>query len=84
MQLNAELLYLTFSRAFVLILRGCFRRSVLTMAANILFVRVTRGVLADEVVGGLGRMASSVSNKCCVKFVKVVVRVAVEHKKYEL
>ena len=51
------------------------------MAANILFVR---GLLADEVVGGLGRMASSVSYKCCVKFVKVVVRVAVEHKKYKL
>ena len=29
------------------------------MAANILFVRATRGVLADEVVGGLGRMATS-------------------------
>ena len=51
------------------------------MAANILLARVTRGVgLADEVVGGLGRMASGVSYKCCVKFVKVVVRVAVEHK----
>ena len=34
------------------------------MAANILFVRVTRGVLSDEVVGGLDRMASSVSYKC--------------------
>ena len=54
------------------------------MAANILFVRVTRGVLADEVVGGLGRMATSVSfTKCCVKFVKVVVKVAVEHTKYK-
>ena len=31
------------------------------MAANILFVRVTRGVLADEVVCGLGRMATSFS-----------------------
>ena len=29
------------------------------MAANILFVRVTRGVLADEAVGGLDRMATS-------------------------
>ena len=54
------------------------------MAANILFVRMTRGVLADEVVRGLGRMASSVSYKCCVKFVKVIVGVAVEHKKYKL
>ena len=54
------------------------------MAANILFVRVTRGFLVDKVVGGLGRMASSVSYKCYVKFVKVVVRVAVENKKYKL
>ena len=32
----------------------------LTMAASILFVRVTRGVFADEVVGGLvtGRFAN--------------------------
>ena len=30
----------------------------LTMAASILFVRVTRGVFADEVVGGLDRMAT--------------------------
>ena len=29
------------------------------MEANILFVRVTRGVLAEEVVGGLDRMATS-------------------------
>ena len=29
------------------------------MAANILFVRVTRGVLADEVVGKSDRMATS-------------------------
>ena len=29
----------------------------LTMAANILFIRVTRGVFADEVVGGLDNMA---------------------------
>ena len=28
------------------------------MAASILFVRVTRGVFADEVVGGLDRMAT--------------------------
>ena len=53
------------------------------MAANILFVRVTRGVLADKVVGGLGRMASSVSYKCYVNFVTVVVRVAVEPKKIQ-
>ena len=31
----------------------------LTMAANILFVRVTRVVFADEVVGGLDNMATS-------------------------
>ena len=31
----------------------------LTMAANILFVHVTRGVFADEVVGGLDNMATS-------------------------
>ena len=54
------------------------------MAANILFVRATRGVLADEVVGGLGRMATSANfTKCCVKFVKVVVRVAIENTKYK-
>ena len=49
-----------FPRAFVLILCGCFRGSKCsTMAANILFIRVTRSVLADEVVGGLNRMATS-------------------------
>ena len=31
----------------------------LTIAANILFVRVTRGVFADEVVSGLDNMATS-------------------------
>ena len=31
----------------------------LTMAANILFVGVTRVVFADEVVGGLDNMAAS-------------------------
>ena len=31
----------------------------LTMAANILFVRVTRVVFADEVVSGLDNMATS-------------------------
>ena len=31
----------------------------LTMAVNILFVRVTRGVFADEVVSGLDNMATS-------------------------
>ena len=41
------------------------------MAANILFVRVTRGVLVDEVVGGLGRMASSVSYKMLCKVCEV-------------
>ena len=30
-----------------------------TMAANILFVRVTRVVFADEVVGGLDNMATT-------------------------
>ena len=56
------------------------------MAANILFVRVTRGVLADEVacpwIRQDGDQFQSVT-KCCVKFVKVVVRVAVEHTKYK-
>ena len=31
----------------------------LTMAANILFVHVTRGVFADKDVGGLDNMATS-------------------------
>ena len=80
---NAELLYLIFSGICPYSLR-LFSSKCTTMAADILFVRVTRVVLAYEVVGRLGRMASSVSYKCCVKFVKVVVRVAVEHKKYKL
>ena len=41
------------------------------MAASILFVRVTRGVFADEVVGGLDRMAT---RALLPKFVKVVIR----------
>ena len=49
-----------FPQAFVLILCGCFHRSKYsTMAANILFARVTRSVLADEVVGVLDRMATN-------------------------
>ena len=42
-----------FLLAFCPILRGC-----LTMAASIFFVCVTRGVFADEVVGGLDRMTT--------------------------
>ena len=38
----------------LLVFSKCF-----TMAANILFVRVTRGVFADEVVRGLDNMATS-------------------------
>ena len=51
---------MSFSRAFVLILRGFF---VLLFnhggQYNIFFVCVTRGVLAGEVVGVLDRMATS-------------------------
>ena len=43
----------------------------LTMAANILFVRVTRGVFADEVVGGLDNMAT---RPLLPNLVKVIVR----------
>ena len=55
------------------------------MAAIILFDRLTHGVLADEVawIRQL-RMASSDSYKCCVKFLKVIVTVGVEHKNYKL
>ena len=43
----------------------------LTMAANILFIRVTRGVFADEVVGGLDNMAT---RPLLPNLVKVIVR----------
>ena len=49
-----------FSRAFVLILRGFFRRIVQRWRPIFSSsIRVTRGVLADEVVGVLDRMATS-------------------------
>ena len=49
------------------------------MATNILFVRVTCGVLADEVVGGLDSMAYLLL--CKVREGRL--KVAVEHTKYK-
>ena len=41
---------------------GLISSNCLTVAVSILFVRVTRGVFADEDVGGLDRMASALCN----------------------